>query len=166
MSALQPVVARSVEYSKASPGARFKKERTTCTLACGCTKAYLGNDCGPKRSRCLLGHPVKAGRRLVLPLLPRPASSWTDCSKRMPAEGAPVLLLLENKDVVVAHRCAAWETGFFTSRALRRRGQRGFPMRRLQKLNSPAVRWREFGELPEPIGGLIARELGRQGAKP
>lgn len=89
-----------------------------------------------------------------------PKSSWVDCSKRMPREGAPVLVQLANHDIVVAFRCSGWVSGFFTSRALKPRSKNGVPRRKVEQLYSPAVRWREFGELPEPVPPLVAKELG------
>jgi hypothetical protein len=87
------------------------------------------------------------------------AMSWVDCSDRMPPEGWLCLVQLENHDVVVAFRCSAWVSGFFTSRALKSRGRGGVPMRKVEQLTSPAVRWRAFGELPEPVSGLVAKVL-------
>ncbi len=87
-------------------------------------------------------------------------SSWTTCGPdTMPPEERCCLVQLENHDIVVAFRCSAWETGFFTSRALKQKGKSGSPMRKLEKLHARAVRWRDFGELPESVRPMIVSEL-------
>lgn len=83
--------------------------------------------------------------------------TWTDCSKRMPPEGTPCIVQLANHDIVVAFRCASWETGFFTSSALQPR--RGVPRRELSRLVSPPARWRKLGALPEAVRPIELRIL-------
>lgn len=84
-------------------------------------------------------------------------SRWTLCSERMPHEGAACLVQLANHDIVVAFRARAWETGFFTSIALR--PIKGVPRRKLSRLHSAAARWRLLGQLPERVSPLVAKEL-------
>lgn len=69
-------------------------------------------------------------------------STWYECASILPPEGTWCLVQQSNRDIVVAVRCSAWATGFFTSRALKQN------KRKVEKLTAPAVRWRLLGVLP------------------